>query len=82
MLESNIHAGRQEVGIAGAIQLEKGISITDGCISFESTVQVIEELASAVRTRRELVSASSRSLLKVLRVRYRTDPRVVPIVLY
>lgn len=51
MIESHLVAGRQEVvdGIAPTY----GQSITDACINFDSTVPLIDQLASAVRNRRQ-----------------------------
>lgn len=53
MIESNIHEGNQKVPSEGPSGLKKGVSITDACIDWDSTVQVLEDLAAAVRTRRE-----------------------------
>ena len=55
MIESNINEGAQKVppGPDGAKQLKKGVSITDACISWETTVRVLEDLAEAVRQRRK-----------------------------
>jgi 3-deoxy-7-phosphoheptulonate synthase len=50
MLESFLVAGRQELGSAEA--LTYGQSITDGCIDWETTVEVLDRLAGAVRARR------------------------------
>jgi 3-deoxy-7-phosphoheptulonate synthase len=50
MLESFLVAGRQELGSADA--LTYGQSITDGCIDWETTVEVLDRLAGAVRSRR------------------------------
>ncbi len=50
MLESFLVGGRQELGNPEA--LTYGQSITDGCIDWETTVQVLEGLAAAVRERR------------------------------
>jgi 3-deoxy-7-phosphoheptulonate synthase len=50
MIESNIVAGRQDL-VAGQ-PLTYGQSITDGCIDWDSTVAVLEELAVAVAARR------------------------------
>ncbi len=50
MIESFIEAGRQEM--LERSQLEYGKSITDGCISWEQTEPVLENLARAVRARR------------------------------
>jgi 3-deoxy-7-phosphoheptulonate synthase len=50
MLESFLVAGRQDLG-SGA-PLTYGQSITDGCLDWGTTVQVLDRLAHAVRTRR------------------------------
>jgi 3-deoxy-7-phosphoheptulonate synthase len=50
MLESFLVAGRQDLG--GAEPLTYGQSITDGCIGWETTVEVLDGLAEAVRARR------------------------------
>jgi 3-deoxy-7-phosphoheptulonate synthase len=50
MLESFLVAGRQE--LAGDARLVYGQSITDGCIGWETTVDVLDDLAAAVRDRR------------------------------
>ena len=50
MLESFIVAGRQELQDGKA--LTYGQSITDACMSWETTVEVLEGLAGAVRERR------------------------------
>ncbi|HVJ36504.1 MAG TPA: 3-deoxy-7-phosphoheptulonate synthase, partial [Stenotrophomonas sp.] len=50
MIESHLVGGRQEL-VAGQ-PLVYGQSITDGCIDWESSVQVLEQLAEAVRARR------------------------------
>ncbi len=49
MLESFLLAGRQDLG-PGA-ELRYGQSITDGCIGWETTVEVLEGLARSVRDR-------------------------------
>jgi 3-deoxy-7-phosphoheptulonate synthase len=56
MIESNINEGAQKVPAEGPAGLKKGVSITDACINWETTVDVLEQLAEAVRTRRELKS--------------------------
>ncbi|XXG95351.1 hypothetical protein Hte_001613 [Hypoxylon texense] len=53
MIESNINEGNQKVPAEGPAGLKKGVSITDACIDWDSTVQVLEDLAAAVRARRE-----------------------------
>ena len=52
MIESHLHEGRQDV--EPGKDLTYGQSITDACISWETTEQVLEELAQAVRARRAL----------------------------
>jgi 3-deoxy-7-phosphoheptulonate synthase len=52
MLESFLVGGRQEV-VDGA-ELTYGQSITDACMDWESTVSVLDGLASDVRSRRSL----------------------------
>ncbi|KAI2607700.1 uncharacterized protein GGS25DRAFT_347442 [Hypoxylon fragiforme] len=53
MIESNINEGNQKVPAEGPGGLKKGVSITDACIDWDSTVEVLEDLAAAVRDRRE-----------------------------
>jgi 3-deoxy-7-phosphoheptulonate synthase len=50
MIESHINPGRQDL-VAGE-PLEYGVSITDACIGWDSTVESLKELAAAVRARR------------------------------
>ena len=44
MIESNIHGGRQDVPAEGPESLKYGISITDACIDWETTVGVLQRL--------------------------------------
>ncbi|KAK6840441.1 DAHP synthase-like protein [Apiospora arundinis] len=53
MIESNINEGTQKVPAEGPAGLKKGVSITDACIDWDSTVTVLEDLAEAIRVRRE-----------------------------
>ena len=55
MIESNINEGNQKVPAEGPASLKKGISITDACINWEDTVEVLEQLADAVRARRAIL---------------------------
>ncbi|KAI8933936.1 hypothetical protein NX059_009629 [Plenodomus lindquistii] len=55
MIESNLNDGQQVVSKEGPIGLEKGVSITDGCIGWSATVECLEQLAEAVQKRRECV---------------------------
>jgi len=54
MVESNLLAGRQDFRAGTALIF--GQSITDGCIDWDRSVQVLERLAGAVRHRRMRVS--------------------------
>ncbi|KAF0268333.1 Phospho-2-dehydro-3-deoxyheptonate aldolase, tyrosine-inhibited [Hanseniaspora uvarum DSM 2768] len=54
MIESNINEGNQPVSSEGLSALKYGVSITDACISWESTVTVLNKLADAVKARRAL----------------------------
>ncbi|CAN6660167.1 phospho-2-dehydro-3-deoxyheptonate aldolase, tyrosine-inhibited [Trichomonascus vanleenenianus] len=54
MIESNINEGKQSVGPEGKAGLKYGVSITDGCVSWESTEVMLRELANAVKARRAL----------------------------
>lgn len=51
MIESHLVAGRQDQ-VEGQ-ELVYGQSITDACIDWNSSVELLEQLAAAVRTRRE-----------------------------
>lgn len=55
MIESNIEEGSQKVPPEGPSGLKKGVSITDACLGWDSTVEVLNQLADAVRTRRKVV---------------------------
>ena len=54
MLESNLVAGRQDL-VPGQ-PLTYGQSITDGCIGWETTVEVLQRLAAATEERRRVRS--------------------------
>jgi 3-deoxy-7-phosphoheptulonate synthase len=56
MVESHLQAGRQDL-VAGRT-LEYGQSVTDGCIGWDTSVQVLETLASAVERRRALAPSA------------------------
>lgn len=56
MIESNINEGNQKVPAEGPAALKKGVSITDACIAWDVTVDVLEDLAAGVRARREINS--------------------------
>jgi 3-deoxy-7-phosphoheptulonate synthase len=48
MLESNIHAGNQPIP-ADLSQLRYGVSVTDGCIDWETTEKTLREAAAKLR---------------------------------
>ena len=56
MVESHLVAGRQD--IAPGRTLTYGQSVTDGCIDWETSVDVLETLARAVEARRKLRKAA------------------------
>lgn len=47
--------GNQKVPKEGKDGLKYGVSITDACIGWSDTVQVLDRLANAVKTRREVL---------------------------
>ena len=54
MIESYINEGSQKVPAEGPSALKKGVSITDACVDWDTTIEMLEQLADAVRTRRKL----------------------------
>jgi len=54
MIESHINEGNQKVPKEGKEGLKYGVSITDACIGWEDTVSVLDQLANAVKKRREV----------------------------
>jgi 3-deoxy-7-phosphoheptulonate synthase len=52
---SNTRAGSQKVPKEGKEGLKYGVSITDACIGWEDTVQTLDVLANAVKSRREVL---------------------------
>ncbi|KAI8587426.1 3-deoxy-7-phosphoheptulonate synthase [Geranomyces variabilis] len=52
MIESHLKAGRQNLPAEGPKDLEYGMSITDACISWAQTVEVLDILREGVRRRR------------------------------
>ncbi|THV05292.1 phospho-2-dehydro-3-deoxyheptonate aldolase [Dendrothele bispora CBS 962.96] len=55
MLESNLVEGRQDIPASGPAGLRYGQSVTDACISWETTVPVLDRLREGVKGRRALV---------------------------
>lgn len=64
MLESNIVEGRQNVPAAGPAGLTYGQSITDACISWETTVSVLDKLRAGVQARRANTPATANPVVK------------------
>ncbi|MET0661247.1 MAG: 3-deoxy-7-phosphoheptulonate synthase, partial [Steroidobacteraceae bacterium] len=60
MVESHLKAGRQDL-VAGRVP-EYGQSITDGCIDWQSSVAVLEQLARAVAQRRAKARGSRKAV--------------------
>ncbi|KAJ6508846.1 hypothetical protein C8R45DRAFT_816338 [Mycena sanguinolenta] len=52
MLESNLVEGRQDIPSTGLASMRYGQSVTDACISWETTIPVLERLREGVRGRR------------------------------
>ncbi len=50
MIESNIHSGNQKSD--GCSPLQYGVSITDACVDWEGTIEMLDILAEGVRRRR------------------------------
>ena len=56
MIESHLVEGNQKLN-ADLTQLTYGQSVTDACISFETTETLLEDLAAAVASRKQTVTA-------------------------
>ncbi|KAJ7095900.1 hypothetical protein B0H15DRAFT_827534 [Mycena belliarum] len=54
MIESNLVEGRQDIPTTGLVNMRYGQSVTDACISWESTVPTLERLRAGVKGRRAL----------------------------
>lgn len=53
MIESNLEAGNQKAP-NGAVGLKRGISITDACVDWPTTVVMLRSLKEAVLARRAI----------------------------
>ncbi|KAH9969646.1 phospho-2-dehydro-3-deoxyheptonate aldolase [Russula dissimulans] len=62
MIESNLAEGRQDIPAAGKSMLKYGQSVTDACISWESTVPALDRLREGVRGRRNAIWKAARGL--------------------
>ncbi|KAI5955828.1 ARO4 [Candida jiufengensis] len=56
MIESHINEGKQKMPPTGANKevLQYGVSITDGCVGWDTTVDMLTKLSKAVQARRSL----------------------------
>ena len=53
MIESNLFEGKQSIPAGGGKEgLKYGVSITDGCVSWETTEKMLALLAEGVKNRR------------------------------
>ncbi|KAG8934098.1 hypothetical protein FRC03_004277 [Tulasnella sp. 419] len=62
MIESNLVEGRQNIPPSGPAGLVYGLSVTDACISWETTIPVLERLREGVQARRENIRNASRGV--------------------
>lgn len=53
MIESNLVEGNQSLGDGDLSKLTRGQSVTDACISWETTETVLETLSAAIQARRQ-----------------------------
>ncbi|PPR02828.1 hypothetical protein CVT24_002225 [Panaeolus cyanescens] len=58
MIESHINAGRQDVPAEGPSALKYGVSITDACVDWETTIGMLAALDASVKKRREALIAA------------------------
>ncbi|KAI8818602.1 3-deoxy-7-phosphoheptulonate synthase [Fimicolochytrium jonesii] len=59
MIESHLKEGRQNIPADGPAKLEYGVSVTDACIAWDQTVQVLNTLRDGVQKRRRNRKESS-----------------------
>ncbi|MDA7597444.1 3-deoxy-7-phosphoheptulonate synthase [bacterium] len=52
MIESNINEGNQKLSLETLDQLQYGVSVTDSCVNWDTTVEMLDKLAEDVRKRR------------------------------
>jgi 3-deoxy-7-phosphoheptulonate synthase len=71
MIESNINAGRQDVPSEGASGLKYGVSITDACIDWTTTIPMLDKLNEV-----SLVAMSCQSPDSLQAVRARRERRI------
>ncbi|KAF9077634.1 hypothetical protein BDP27DRAFT_1311375 [Rhodocollybia butyracea] len=61
MIESNLVEGRQDIPPSGPSGLRYGLSVTDACISWETSVGILDRLREGVKARRLRVKQQSNS---------------------
>lgn len=61
MVESHLNAGRQDVPPEGRKGLNHGVSITDACVDWTTTIPMLDKLNEAVKARRELNNQVAKS---------------------
>ncbi|THH06200.1 hypothetical protein EW145_g4245 [Phellinidium pouzarii] len=66
MIESNLVEGRQDIPSSGPAGLKYGQSVTDACLSWESTVEALDRLRKGVQGRRENVRRRAHGLEEVV----------------
>ncbi|KAL7007974.1 hypothetical protein EMMF5_002623 [Cystobasidiomycetes sp. EMM_F5] len=54
MIESNLVAGKQSIPAEGPVGLKYGQSVTDACIDWQTTIEVLDGLRKGVQARRKL----------------------------
>ncbi|UZJ57133.1 hypothetical protein CBS101457_006453 [Exobasidium rhododendri] len=62
MLESNLVEGKQSIPATGPSTLVRGKSVTDACISWDTTIIALEKLREGVRARRAAVGPQNKIL--------------------
>jgi len=62
MIESNLVEGRQDIPASGPAGLKYGQSVTDACISWETTVPLLDRLREGVQGRRQRVTRVAKGL--------------------
>ncbi|KAH9996146.1 3-deoxy-7-phosphoheptulonate synthase [Russula compacta] len=59
MIESHINEGRQDVPTEGPSALRYGVSITDACVDWQTTVSMLDRLNAATQERRSVLIDTS-----------------------
>jgi 3-deoxy-7-phosphoheptulonate synthase len=64
MIESHIHEGNQNIG--NGSNLAYGVSVTDACVGWDETVEMLTDLSNAVAQRRQREAQPARSTAAAL----------------